>query len=45
MEVVQAKKIAELEEAYVNLKLKKVKLNAGYRRLVDKYKTSEGERP
>jgi uncharacterized coiled-coil protein SlyX len=37
----QAKRIAELEEAYASLKLEKENVTAGYRSLADKYKTPE----
>jgi uncharacterized coiled-coil protein SlyX len=37
----QAKRIAELEEAYASLKLEKENMIAGYRRLADKYKRLE----
>jgi uncharacterized coiled-coil protein SlyX len=42
-EASQAKKIAELNEAYANLKIEKESVGAGYRRLSDKYKKLEAK--
>jgi hypothetical protein len=41
VDVAQAKRIAELEEACANLKLKKENVTTGYRRLAEKYKRLE----